>query len=128
MHGPPLWVVRALALVSLAALLVLFGVTGWERVRAVVAPQRGASTALDQKLAVVARETTHLVVTTDGAVVLSREVAGGEELVFEARDSIEISIEAASDVSLTWNGDALVPQGRQDLPRRIVLVDDEDRR
>ncbi len=128
MQGPPLWVVRTLALVSLAALLLLAGVTGWDRVRAILAPQRGASTALDQRLAVVARETTHLIVTTDGTVMLDREVAGGEELVFEARDRIEISIEAASDVGLTWNGDALVPQGRQDVPRRIVLVDDEDAR
>jgi len=127
-QGPPLWVVRMLALVSLAALLVLAGMTGWERLQAIMAPRRGASTALDQRLAVVARATTHLVVATDGTMVLDREVAGGEELVFEARDRIEISIEASSDVGLTWNGDALVPQGRQDLPRRIVLVDDEDAR
>jgi len=31
-----------------------------------------------------------------------------------------------SDVSLLWNGEILVPQGRQDSPRLIVLVDDED--
>jgi hypothetical protein len=128
-QGPPLWVVRALALVSLGALLLLAGMTVWDRVGAGLSPQqRGSSIALDQRLDVVARETTRLEVATDGTVVLAREVAGGEELVFEARDRIEVSIEAASDVSLTWNGEALVPQGRQDLPRRIVLVDDEGTR
>lgn len=128
MQGPPLWFVRALAFVSIAVLVLIAGITAWDRVHLLLVPKKGSSTALDQTLAVVARETTHLVVAVDGADVLDREVAGGEQLVFQARDRIEISIEAASDVELTWNGDPLVPQGRQDLPRRIVLVDDEDAR
>jgi transcriptional regulator with XRE-family HTH domain len=124
--GAPLWVVRALAITSIVALVVLLVVSGRERAKAVLGSRRAADGALDQHLVVVARETTHLVIRADGRPVLDREVAGGEELVFDARDSLELEVPRVSDVSLQWNGDQLVPQGRQDAPRTIVLVDDED--
>ena len=125
-RGAPLWLVRVLAISSVVALLVLVGVSARDRLQGLVGGRTVASHAIDQHLVIVARSTTRLVVRADGASVLDRTVAGGEELTFDARDSLEIEVPRVSDVSLTWNGEVLVPQGRQDAPRLIVLVDDEE--
>jgi hypothetical protein len=101
-------------------------VSARERLQGLTGGRPGGSQAVDQHVEVVAKATTHLVVRVDGAAVLDRTVAGGEELTFDARDSVEIEVPRVSDVSLRWNGELLVPQGRQDAPRLIVLVDDED--
>jgi transcriptional regulator with XRE-family HTH domain len=125
-RSAPLWVVRALALASMVALFALLAFSARDPIRELTGRRTGSSQAIDQHLEVVARENTRLVVRADGAAVLDRPVAGGEKLAFEARDSLEIEVPRVSDVSLTWNGEVLVPQGRQDSPRLIVLVDDED--
>jgi transcriptional regulator with XRE-family HTH domain len=125
-RSAPLWVVRALALASMVALFALLALSARERLQGMTGRRAGGSQAIDQHLEVVAKATTRLVVRADGAPVLDRTVAGGEELVFDARDSLEIEVPRVSDVSLRWNGEILVPQGRQDSPRLIVLVDDED--
>lgn len=125
--GLPLWAVRAVATVSVLALL---GVMGWEaRVRLLGPPQAvdplaGLQVAPDQNVRVVTRRNARLKVMVDGEVVLDRVVPGGEDLTFSAHDRIEIDIPAASAARLEYNGRTIVPQGRQDAPRKLVFIDD----
>lgn len=125
--GAPLWVPRAMAFVSVAALLALLGSAIGQRLR----PDPAAEPLPilpDQQLEVTARRSTRLKVEVDGVQVLDRAVSGGEALRFEALDQIAVSLPAIADVQLLWNGENVVPLGRQDAPRRLVFVDDGGRR
>ncbi len=121
--GAPLWLVKAMAGISVVALLAVILGTAVQRLRPdlnapVVRPEA------DQHLVVTAKRTTRIAVFVDGEPVLERSVAGGERLEFTAHDRIEIEVGAISDVRLAWNGESVAPQGRQDAPRRLVFVDD----
>jgi hypothetical protein len=122
-QGAPLWFVRVLAMGSVVALVVLLSSLVWERLRPVL-PTVPSADVPDQRLILVARRDTELVVKVDGSTVLDRKVEHGEELEFVASERIELVLEATSHVRLEWNGVAVVPQGRQDAPRTLVFVDD----
>jgi hypothetical protein len=121
--GAPLWLVRTMAIVSLVALLAVVGSATWERFRPVVTAPPQAAEA-DQKLVIEARRSTRLKVAVDGGEAEEKAVAGGDRLELAARERLEVDLQAIGDVRLEWNGEAVVPQGRQDAPRRLVFVDD----
>jgi transcriptional regulator with XRE-family HTH domain len=121
-QGAPLWLVRALAGLSLLALLALLASLAWERVGPSLAMP--VARAPDQHLRVAAQRPTRLRVEVDGEPALDRRVERGEKLSFHAADRLAIRVEATSHVRLEWNGAVLVPQGRQDVPRELVFVDD----
>jgi hypothetical protein len=78
----------------------------------------------DQHLVLQARQTVDLVVRVDGETVTRRQVPGGERLKFHAHDRIEVDVPAVDAVKLEFNGETIVPQGRQDVPRRLVFEDE----
>ena len=122
-QGAPLWFVRGLAGASILALAGLVVSLIWERIAAEL-PAVPESAAPEQQLVIVARQTTRLRVEADGTELLDREVAGGEKLEFAARERLEVDVRATSHVRIEWNGVVMVPQGRQDAPRKLVFVDD----
>lgn len=121
--GAPLWLVRAMASVSLVALLAVIGSATWERFRPVLIAAPQAARA-DQRLVIEARRSTALTVAVDGGDPERRTIVGGERLELAAEDRLEVDLRAIGDVRLEWNGRTIVPQGRQDAARRLVFVDD----
>lgn len=121
--GLPLQVVRALAMGSV---LALFALIGWQafqgRAERSAAPARTA--VPDQHLSVLARHNTHVRVLVDGELAVDRPLPGGESLEFDAHREIVVEVPAVQAVRLEYNGRTIVPQGRQDAPRRLVFVDD----
>lgn len=85
-----------------------------------------AANAPDQVVVVTARRTTHLEVLVDGEVVLDREVPGGERIEVAGHRRVEVRLEGADSARVEYNGELVVPQGRQDVPRRLVFIDDLD--
>ena len=122
----PVGWVRAIAGLSAVAAVVAMAVHVSAR-GAPGAPRPAAAPAADQAdqhLIVQARQTVELVVRVDGETVTRRQVPGGERLKFHARDRIEVELPAVDAVKLEFNGEAIVPQGRQDVPRRLVFEDE----
>lgn len=122
-QGAPLWFVRALAVCSVLALVLLMSSLVWERLQLVL-PEVPLSNTPDQRLVVVARRDTDLVVLVDGSTVLDRKVAHGEQFEFIASETVEVRTEGISHLRLEWNGVAIVPQGRQEGSRTLLFVDD----
>jgi transcriptional regulator with XRE-family HTH domain len=123
----PLWAVRAGA----AALCVALGAGFlWTLSTEWTAPEAGAPSpppnAPDQHVSLTARRTTHVKILVDGEVVLDRAVPGGERVEVAGHRRIELHLEGADAVRVEYNGDLVVPQGRQDVPRRLVFADDLD--
>lgn len=128
----PLWLVQGVAM----ALMVGFvGLVAWQVASGDLrlpeagtaepaAAEPAALGLFDQQVRLVARENTRLRVTVDGALEYDGPVAGGTELAFDGQDRIEVEVAASEEVRIAYNGEAIVPQGRQDLPRRLVFVDD----
>lgn len=122
--GAPLWAVRAIAATSVIGLVVVIASFTWERLAPRLAPGTPVDTAPDQVLVVHPVRTTNLRVVADGETRHEGEAAGGERLEFQAKDRIEVEVRAIADVKLEWNGQEIVPQGRQDAGRRLVFEDD----
>lgn len=122
-QGAPLWFVRGLAGASIVALVGIVLSLIWERVRAEL-PALPNPAEPEMHLKILARQTTHLRVTADGVEVMDRELPGGERKEFEARERLEVELRATSQVRIEWNGVVVVPQGRQDAPRKLVFLDD----
>ena len=122
--GRQLWVVRGITTalaVALAGLAVYTWQLTWQddetdRV-AVVAPP-------DQHVSIVAQRSTRLVVRVDGEVAFDDELPGGQKREFSGHDRVEVELEAADRAKVLYNGDRIVPQGRQDRPRTLVFHDD----
>ncbi|MCB9686962.1 MAG: helix-turn-helix domain-containing protein [Alphaproteobacteria bacterium] len=124
--GAPLWLVRAIAGASVIGLIIVLASFTWERLAHRIAPGTPVDAPPDQVVVIQPLRTTTLRVVTDGEPRHEGQVSGGQRLEFEARDSIEVEVRAISDVKLEWNGQEIVPQGRQDAPRRLVFQDDDD--
>ncbi len=83
--------------------------------------------APDQRVAVTALRTTRVAILVDGEQVLDREVPGGESVQVAGHHRVEVRLHAAQDARVEYNGGRIEPQGRQDVPRRLVFIDDLDR-
>jgi transcriptional regulator with XRE-family HTH domain len=123
----PVWTVRVLATAlsaALAAALVWTFTAEWGATdHAALAPPPNAP---DQHVALTARRTTHVKIVVDGEVVLDRAIPGGERVEVAGHRRVEVDLEGADAARVEYNGDLVVPQGRQDVPRRLVFVDDLD--
>lgn len=119
-----LWPIRlaagAVCLVLLALLGLQVGGEGGGE-----APVAEAN-APDQRVTLRARRTTRLRVLVDGEVVLDRKVPGGERIEVAGHHRVEVHLEGADAARVEYNGQPILPQGRQDTPRRLVFVDDLD--
>ncbi len=125
----PLVVVRAIALGSV---FLLFAAMGWqvrergllgvEVVTEALAP--AATEGPDLSVRVVPRRAVSLRVRVDGEIVVDGSVAPGVPREFHGRERIELDVPGAEAVAVAFNGRAIVPQGRQATPRRLIFVDD----
>lgn len=120
----PLGVVRIVGLVSAFAVIGLVAWLRWGRL-----PLGGDPTLVaavpDLHVGVTARRTVVVRVVVDGEPAFEGELAGGDARAFEAFDRIDLEVPSVDAVRLTHDGATVVPQGRQDAPRRIAFIDDE---
>jgi len=122
----PLWAVRVVAGLALAAMVA---VATWQVVGEVDADESEAPTEVvpagpDQRVAVRARRTTRVRVLVDGEEAFNGRIPAGERMEFAGEDRVEVELTAAEAARVEYNGDVVVPQGRQDVPRRLVFIDD----
>lgn len=122
--GIPLWGVRVVAGVAMGALVAAIAWQALGRSGQSVEVEPVATEPIDQELVVRALRNTKVTVMADGELVREGPMAGGDELTVKAIERIDLEVEAAGALKLTYNGNAIVPQGRQEGTRRLVFVDD----
>lgn len=76
-----------------------------------------------QRLEVTGKVSAPIRLMVDGELLFDDVLAGGETVTGKG-SRIEVEVEGVEQVQLRLNGERIVPQGRQDLPRRLVFVDD----
>jgi transcriptional regulator with XRE-family HTH domain len=122
--GMPLWAVRWLALCSV---LLVFGTVAWQTWSArsdVPALSSEEAVVLTRPVDLQTRRSVHIKVDVDGAAKMDRKVVGGEALTFAGEDRVVVEVPAVDAVRIQFDGRAIVPQGRQDAPRRLVFIND----
>ena len=121
-HPParPLSQVRAIAAVPVVAVLLLVGWQGWSWWSSLPPPPD----LPDLEVEVIARRNTQIAIEVDGKGIIDRTVAGSERIVVTGRERVSVEVPATQDVRVQYNGERIVPQGRQDAPRRLVFIDD----
>lgn len=128
-HRLPLPAVRLVVLGALVTFAVLLGVRvvqSLTREPVVEGPRVFPVAAPDQHVEVTALVDAPLTLTVDGRVAFDRVLATGESIEVHAHDRIEVELSAAEQVRVRYNGEAVVPQGRQDTARRLVFIDDAE--
>lgn len=129
-EGLPLWVVRGVAIASVALLLVIVVVQvrqlGLEDVEALTGVLSGPSVEAlpDVNVKVTARRESRFRVWSDGEPTFDGVLAPGVFRTFSASDRLEIELAGAEVAHIEYNGDPVVPQGRQGVPRRLIFIDD----
>lgn len=78
----------------------------------------------DQFVSIAARQNTRVEARVDGEPAHNGILTGGDSLEFSAHRRIELDVSAVEGVRIRYNGERIVPQGRQDSPRKIVFIDD----
>ncbi len=112
--------------------LVLAVLVGWQLSTLSSSPNPGdvvnvADADLpDQHLRLRIERGGRFVVLVDGEQVLDRALRPGEDLRFSGHERLELQLPAAESARVEYNGELVVPQGRQDVPRRLVFIDDSD--
>ena len=119
--GLPLWLVRVLAGGSAVARLTLIAVRAWQQF---VPEPEPVVVVPDQFVSVTAKRSGHVRAVVDGEVVHDDVLAGGQTLELEGHVRVELDVPSTSRFRFQWNGEAVVPQGLQDHPRRLVFLDD----
>lgn len=122
--GPPLWLVRGIAIAAIAALIGSIGYEIFTKWRPAGGEPSATGDAPDQHIELRAQKTTKLRVLIDGDVVFDKQLPNGEKLTFDARDRIELDLPSVESVKIEYNGSSIMPQGRQDEPRKLVFIDD----
>ena len=127
----PLWAVRLVAMGSACLML------GWFAYQTMSGPVgKGGSAAVpaaeteaaigDQVLKLHVRKTGRFLVSVDDKVVLDDAVEEGARMTFVGQRSIEVLLPGVGYVNLDYNGRAIVPQGLQNQPRKLVFLDDTE--
>lgn len=75
----------------------------------------------DQRVRLVVQRAGPLKAWVDGAIVVDRQARPGEELVFEARERVEVHLWSTDAARVSWNDEPVQPLGRQDTPRRLIF-------
>ena len=116
---------RTVRLIATASCVLFLGVLAYQ-VWVMEAELRPPPEAVmpDQKVHIIARRNTHIEVIVDGSVKVDRRVAGGESLSVEGHDRVEVALPATENARIEYNGSVITPQGRQDVPRRLIFIDD----
>ena len=120
----PLWAVRTIAGGTALAALLLAGFYLLPRNHDPVSTAEPAQLAADQHVSVTARVNLPLTILVDGAVVYDGVLPGGEEVSVSGHSRVDVHLRASESARVRYNGELIEPQGRQDLPRRLVFVDD----
>jgi hypothetical protein len=60
----------------------------------------------------------------DGVAAFAGKLPPGGSRTFEAQDRIVVDVAGVEDARIEYNGQAIVPQGRQGVRRRLVFLDD----
>lgn len=120
----PLNVVRALGLGTLFTVIILYSWHRWGPVADQVV-QAPVPRTRDQHVELTARRSVHVKAWVDGEQVMDGRLGGGDQRSFDAYDRVELEVGAVEAVRLRYNGRGIVPQGRQDAPRRLAFIDDE---
>jgi hypothetical protein len=131
-HAPPPSAILPLVAVrGIAGLMVLAMALaiGWQvdqrwGTPAAASPAVRVAPVADRHVAVTARRSVELTVAVDGGPPQEQAVAGGDTVRLDAFDRIEVDVPALEAVRVELDGVAIVPQGRQDAPRKLVFVDD----
>lgn len=79
-------------------------------------------------LEIEVKRSTALRVVMDDVVVVDRRVEPREELAWEGAHRFVVEGAAPEALRIEWNGERVVPLGRQDEPRRLVFIDDAEER
>lgn len=115
----PLGAVRALAVLSLLALL---GVGVWTLVE-----RTGMTLPLPvdptHEVRVEALRNVHVRVRVDGEVREDRDLPGGAVVEHVGQDRVEVEVSEVGGVAIRWNGREVAPVGVAQRPRRLVFVD-----
>ncbi len=119
----PLWAVRWLAAGSV---LVVFVIIGWQTWQPGLesSMDRQPAEVITREVKITPRKTARLRVVVDDEVALDKKVPGGDTLAFAGEGRIEVDVPSVEAVRIEYDGKAIVPQGRQDAPRRLVFIDD----
>lgn len=123
--GLPLWAVRWLAA---ASVLIVFGTVAWQTWKPNL--DGGASdiepevAAVSREVKITPRKTTHLKVMVDDEIEYDGKVANGKSLTFAGADRVSVDVRSVEAVRIQYDGATIVPQGRQDAPRKLVFIDD----
>ena len=120
--------VRAVAAVAVALLL---GLIGWQMARvadggAAGAPVGEGDAGQDQRVRLTVLLGGAFKIIVDGEVVVDRRLPPGERIEVAGRRRVEVQVPAAKSVRLEYNGERVQPQGRQDVPRTLVFIDDSE--
>lgn len=120
----PLRTVRRIASLTCLAFVGLLGWRVWQMeasIRPVVVDE-----SPDQVVHIVARRNTRIEVIVDGVTTVDRKVAGGDTVDAAGYERVEVVVPATENARIEYNGSVIVPQGRQDLPRRLIFIDDSE--
>lgn len=123
----PLWLVQTVAVVAGVALIS--GIA-WQVMHGFgpgpTSHDPGAPAGPpDQHVTVqAARNGAQVKIVVDGEEVVDRTLANGEVVEVAGHRRVEVHLSAVEAARVTWNGETIVPQGRQDEARRLVFVDD----
>ena len=121
----PLWAVRWLAV---ASVLAVFGTVAWQTWKPTAdgGPIREevASAAPALEVQISPRKSVHVKVLVDDAVALDAQIPGGRAITFAGKRRVAVEVPAVDAVRIEYDGQPIVPQGRQDAPRRLVFIDD----
>lgn len=120
----PLHIVR---LIGITTLFAVIGLYSWHRWGSNLQPttEPTAPRERDQHVEVQARRNVRVAVWVDGEAVHDGVMKGGDRQAFDAFDHVAVEVGAVDAVKLRYNGRAIVPQGRQDAPRRLEFIDDQ---
>ncbi len=120
----PLWAVRAVAGGLAVLALLLAGLYALPKNADPIAPAVVVDAEADQHVEVRALVNLPLEVLVDGAVVYHGTLPGGETIDVSGHTRVEVRLAAAQSARVRYNGETIEAQGRQDLPRRLVFIDD----
>lgn len=120
------WGMSAVA-IGLAVLLIGRQVKGWwDRPTPVDVPElaRIERSEPDQHVKLRVVEAGRFKVWVDGELAVDERLDADQRLEFSAHDRVELQLPTAGSARVTYNGESIAPQGRQDEPRKLVFIDD----
>lgn len=120
----PLWAVRAIAGGAAVLAVLMAGFYLLPRNPDPIIAAQVAQAEADQHVEVRAQVNLPLEILVDGAVVYDGILPGGDRIDVSGHHRVEVRVAAPQSARIVYNDALIEPQGRQDLPRRFVFIDD----